>query len=107
MDKKPGWRDLPIGGKIIHAGNSHDYHTGGWRTYRPVYDTDQCIHCLTCFYACPDSAILVKEGKMLGINYDHCKGCGICARECPITKREMKKPEEDRKFALIMELDSN
>jgi pyruvate ferredoxin oxidoreductase delta subunit len=32
---------------------------------------------------CPDSSIMVKEGKVIGVDLKHCKGCGICARECP------------------------
>jgi len=32
---------------------------------------------------CPDSAIIVEDAKVKGVDYDHCKGCGICARECP------------------------
>jgi Pyruvate/2-oxoacid:ferredoxin oxidoreductase delta subunit len=33
---------------------------------------------------CPDVAISFKEGEReYGIDYDHCKGCGICAVECP------------------------
>lgn len=107
MQKKPGWRDIPIGGLIVEAGNSHEYVTGGWRTFKPIHKPENCINCLTCFYFCPDSSILVKDGKVVGIAYDHCKGCGVCARECPITKRELKKPEDQRKLALEMVRDEN
>jgi len=27
--------------------------------------------------------VIVKDGKMTGFDYDYCKGCGICAFECP------------------------
>ena len=77
------WREMPIGGTIPEAGNSDEYETGGWRTFRPVHVLERCIHCLRCWILCPDSAIYVKDGKMSGFDYAHCKGCGICARECP------------------------
>lgn len=32
---------------------------------------------------CPDSSLPVAEGKLAGIDYLHCKGCGICAQVCP------------------------
>jgi pyruvate ferredoxin oxidoreductase delta subunit len=80
---KKGWKDLPIGGIIDKAANSMEFETGSWRTFRPIFHEDKCIQCLLCFIFCPDSAIIVKDGKMVGINYFHCKGCGICAKECP------------------------
>jgi len=48
-----------------------------------VWDKEKCIHCLRCWIFCPDGAVQVEEGKMVGINYRHCKGCGICSKECP------------------------
>ena len=77
------WKTMPPGSVIPEAGNAVEYRTGSWRTYRPVWNEKNCIHCLTCWILCPDSAILVKDGKMIGFDYDHCKGCGVCARECP------------------------
>jgi pyruvate ferredoxin oxidoreductase delta subunit len=33
---------------------------------------------------CPDAAITWNETKeQVEFNYDFCKGCGICANECP------------------------
>jgi len=83
MSKLPGWKELAIGGVIPQGGTTAEKDVSGWRTYRPVRDDEKCIHCLRCWIFCPDSAILVKDGKVVGINYDHCKGCGICAHECP------------------------
>ena len=78
-----GWRDIPMGGLIVEAGNAVEYATGGWRAFRPIWDADRCIHCMQCWVFCPDSSILVKDGKMTGIDLVHCKGCGICAEVCP------------------------
>ena len=83
MSKLLSWKEMPIGGKIVEAGNSEQYKTGGWRTYKPVHVAERCIHCLRCWILCPDSAIIVEDTKMVGFDYDHCKGCGICAAECP------------------------
>ena len=43
-----------------------------------------CFECDNCFGVCPDNAVmkLGSNGKY-EIDYDFCKGCGICARECP------------------------
>jgi pyruvate ferredoxin oxidoreductase delta subunit len=38
---------------------------------------------MICWVFCPDGAIQIENGKVVGIDLDHCKGCGICAEECP------------------------
>ena len=78
------WREIPIGTVVLEAGSAQRYQTGDWRTTRPVLDQSKCINCLFCWIYCPDSAILVEDGKVVGIDYDYCKGCGICAAECPV-----------------------
>jgi len=42
-----------------------------------------------CWVYCPDSSILVKDSQMAGFDLDHCKGCGICAAQCPTECIEM------------------
>jgi pyruvate ferredoxin oxidoreductase delta subunit len=96
-EEKKGWKDLPTGGVILDGGNSADYETGSWRSYRSIWYEDKCIHCLRCWILCPEGAILVKDQKVIGINYQHCKGCGICNKACPT------KPD---KRALEMKLES-
>ena len=83
MSKLPNWRELATGGIVPKAGSSAEKDVSGWRTYRPIHDKTKCINCLRCWIFCPDSAIQAKEGKITGIDYVHCKGCGICAAECP------------------------
>ncbi len=42
-----------------------------------------CNGCNNCWFYCPDASI-VKLGEIeYEVNYDYCKGCGICANECP------------------------
>ncbi|MBF0193432.1 MAG: NAD(P)-binding protein [Magnetococcales bacterium] len=43
-----------------------------------------CFECDNCYGACPDNAIdKLGSGKRFAVNYDYCKGCGLCATECP------------------------
>jgi pyruvate ferredoxin oxidoreductase delta subunit len=92
-----GWREIPIGGKIVDAGNAREYETGSWRALTPVVDLDICIHCLQCWVFCPDSSIDVKDEEMVGFHYRFCKGCGICAEICPVDAIEMVAEAEPEK----------
>ncbi len=81
--KLKGWKELEIGAIIPEAGNAAEYNTGSWRAYRPEWKEENCIQCLFCWIYCPDSSVIVKDGKRGEFDYEHCKGCGICAHECP------------------------
>ena len=53
-----------------------------------------CFGCDNCFGVCPDNAITkIKPGEY-EFKYDYCKGCGICAEECPCGSI-MMIPEEN------------
>jgi 2-oxoacid:acceptor oxidoreductase delta subunit (pyruvate/2-ketoisovalerate family) len=43
-----------------------------------------CVGCENCYVFCPDASI-IKIGEVLShqVDYDFCKGCGICFSECP------------------------
>lgn len=41
-----------------------------------------CNACDNCWVFCPDIAISRVNGKYV-VNYDYCKGCGVCVNECP------------------------
>lgn len=62
----------------------------GWRVFRPVIDVDKCVKCQKCWIICPDGAI-DRTGKVYAIDYDFCKGCGLCAYECPTKSIRMIK----------------
>jgi len=85
---------FPPGGIVTDSGNSVLYQTGGWRSDRPIWHEDKCTHCMLCWMHCPDSSILVADQKMIGLDYEHCKGCGICELECRQEALEMI-PEPD------------
>lgn len=43
-----------------------------------------CFECDNCFGVCPDNSVIkLGPGNRFKFNYDYCKGCGICAAECP------------------------
>jgi 2-oxoacid:acceptor oxidoreductase delta subunit (pyruvate/2-ketoisovalerate family) len=43
-----------------------------------------CNECENCYIFCPDASILKKGEKISHqVDYDFCKGCGICFVECP------------------------
>lgn len=43
-----------------------------------------CFECDNCYGVCPDNAVIkLGPGKRFQFNLDYCKGCGICASECP------------------------
>ena len=48
-----------------------------------------------------DYEVVDKDGKMVGIDMLHCKGCGICANECPVNKNAK------RIDAITMKLESD
>jgi 2-oxoacid:acceptor oxidoreductase delta subunit (pyruvate/2-ketoisovalerate family) len=50
-----------------------------------------CFSCDNCYGVCPDNAVikLGRPGERYEIDYDFCKGCGICAAECPCGAIEM------------------
>lgn len=95
--KDSGWKDLPLGGIILEPGTAKKYKTGDWRSKRPIWDKTKCIQCLRCWIYCPDSSIKLKDGKVVGIDLDHCKGCGICAEECPAKPEKAIKMVSERK----------
>jgi NADPH-dependent glutamate synthase beta subunit-like oxidoreductase len=67
-----------------------DEVTGGLTSETALFEARRCmscgncLECDNCFGVCPDNAI-IKRGTGLGyeIDLDFCKGCGLCAAECP------------------------
>jgi NADPH-dependent glutamate synthase beta subunit-like oxidoreductase len=76
-----------------------------------VAEMERCLYCgdcnlcSNCWAFCPDLAVNITSGESDGtytmlkgehmdINYEVCKGCGICARECPRGAIAMEKEEK-------------
>ena len=79
--KFPASEEEMIFGSGAMTGNLVSVNSG-WRVFKPVIAPAKCIRCLLCWVYCPDG-VIGKEEKYLTIDYDFCKGCGICAQECP------------------------
>ena len=48
---------------------------------------------LTKALICPEVCITLIDG-VYHVDYDFCKGCGLCAEECPKDAITMKKEEK-------------
>ncbi len=93
-------------GKLVEPGSTAATKTGAWRTFVPVVDQKACIKCSLCEIYCPESCIHQVDSrdveKLTRLGYsskqieafpkdevlfvpdlNYCKGCGICANECP------------------------
>ncbi|MUM65806.1 4Fe-4S dicluster domain-containing protein [Acidianus infernus] len=56
--------------------------TGNWRVVKPVISKEKCIQCKACYLWCPESTIHIDNEVY--IDYEYCKGCGVCASVCPV-----------------------
>ncbi len=73
--------------------------TGLWRTYKPVVNPERCNSCMLCWLYCPEGVIkkvkkvekIEKSEKTecIEIDYEYCKGCGICSEVCAKKAIEM------------------
>lgn len=63
---------------------------GGLDETNALYEARRCLSCGNCFECdncygvCPDNAVIkLGPSQRFRFNYDYCKGCGVCAQECP------------------------
>ncbi len=74
--------------------NSYTASVADWRVQKPIYNRDICIDCQNCWVFCPDTSIISRDKKMIGIDFDHCKGCGVCVEVCPTNPKSLLMFEE-------------
>jgi pyruvate ferredoxin oxidoreductase delta subunit len=108
MMAKKGWDEFEIGamlrtfdGKIDNIAataqedrsysqsSSYTASVADWRLVKPIFNKDYCIDCQFCWVYCPDVSIVARDKKMVGVDMDHCKGCGICVEVCPTNPKSL------------------
>jgi pyruvate ferredoxin oxidoreductase delta subunit len=74
--------------------------TGDWRINHPEFDYTKCTPartkrsaCFLCWMYCPDGVI--SKTIPPKANLEYCKGCGICAEECPTHAISMLPDSQD------------
>ena len=106
---KKGWDEFEIGamlrtfdGKIddiagtrqedraYSQNSSYTASVADWRLIKPVFNKDYCIDCQFCWIYCPDVSIVSRDKKLIGVDMDHCKGCGICVEVCPTNPKSLQ-----------------
>jgi Pyruvate/2-oxoacid:ferredoxin oxidoreductase delta subunit len=74
--------------------SSFDEVQGGLTEANALFEARRCLSCGNCFSCdncygvCPDNAVAKLnlapgEGRNYDFKLDYCKGCGLCASECP------------------------
>ena len=82
-------------GCTARPGQSKNNKTGKWRVFYPVLDNGKCTKCGTCQLICPEGCINQMQYKNYEIDLDFCKGCGMCAEECPDKAKAITMHKEE------------
>jgi len=96
IDKLNGWyyADAPKTVRpmleVARRQSTFEEVQGGLDETNALYEARRCLSCGNCFECdncygvCPDNAVIkLGPGQRFRFNYDYCKGCGVCAEECP------------------------
>jgi pyruvate ferredoxin oxidoreductase delta subunit len=71
-------------GSVGQPKTSRQNKTGSWRTTkRPEFLQKKCSDCKICMLVCPEGVVFGNGRNTYYVDLDYCKGCGICAQECP------------------------
>jgi 2-oxoacid:acceptor oxidoreductase delta subunit (pyruvate/2-ketoisovalerate family) len=85
---------------VARRTSSFDEVQGGLTEDNALFEARRCLSCGNCFECdncygvCPDNAVIkLGAGKRFQFNYEYCKGCGMCAAECPCGAIDMVAEE--------------
>jgi len=93
----PDVNEMPVGAAsipmkteagLVGPGSFVESKTGSWKVFHPEYDKEKCTMCNFCWFYCPEGCIYRKSDRM-DFDMTYCKGCGICANECPVDAIKM------------------
>lgn len=75
---------------IIRRQSGFDEVQGGLDEGNALFEARRRLSCGNCFEydncygVCPDNAVIKRgPGQRYEFNHEYCKGCGLCAAECP------------------------
>ena len=46
--KQMNWKELPLAGTVLEAGNANTYKTGSWRSQKPRWIEENFVQRLDC-----------------------------------------------------------
>ncbi len=84
--------------EAVRRGSTFDEVVGGLDESTAKFEARRCLSCGNCFACdncfgvCPDNAVIKLDEPgpyRYEIDLDFCKGCGLCAEECPAGAIEM------------------
>ena len=97
-----GYLTAPLGGAILEPGSTVANDLSASRQgFAPRLDLARCTHCGVCDLVCPDYCLVWeaqdvstsvgpdevvwerRAARLLGIDYQFCKGCLRCVESCP------------------------
>ena len=85
--------------EAVRRESTFDEVVGGLDDSTALFEARRCMSCGSCFACdncygvCPDNAVIKLDppgSYAYDIDLDFCKGCGLCAAECPCGAIEME-----------------
>ena len=84
---------------LARRASTFDEVVGGLDADTALFEARRCLSCGSCFACdncfgvCPDNAVIKLDPAgpyAYAFDLDYCKGCGLCAQECPCGAIEME-----------------